>query len=182
MRDEFCIVASENFIYFIGGLTHVKETNSDVFRKKYLTDVDRYDFCKHQWEKVADIQMARRRAQGAAVNGKVIVTGGDHRAQWSYDSCEIYNESTNQWQFIAGLKRPKALETLLAADGKLYAVTCRTYFRYRTRRTSPGRAWWQRKEISLECYNFDKNEWELKTEITVKERDWLLHFPRELVQ
>ena len=174
-RYEFCIVASENFIYFIGGLVRVEETNSDDFREKYLSDVDRYDRSKHQWEKVADIQMARGRALGAALNGKVFIAGGLHQGQWLYDSCEMYNESTNQWQFIAGLKKPETLlETLLAADGKLYAVSCRSSCRYPTD-SRPGIRGYNSapesylKEISVECYNVDKNEWEFKPEITINE-------------
>ncbi|XP_078350127.1 kelch-like protein 40 [Oculina patagonica] len=173
VREKFCIVASENFIYFIGGL--VKETNSDVFREKYLSDVDRYDLSKHQWEKVADIQIARRQALGAAVNGKVFIAGGDHQGQRLYDSCEMYNESTNQWQFIAGLKKPEALDALLAADGKVYAVSCQTYGDGRTQHgrghmfTPPKFIF---KKISVECYNVDKNEWEMKTETTVKDSWW----------
>ena len=173
-RNEFCIVASENFIYFIGGLGHVKETNSDDLRKKYLSDVDRYDLSKHQWGKVADIQVARSGALGAALNGKVFIAGGFHQGQWLHDSCEMYNELTNQWQFIAGLKKPKALETLLAADGKLYAVSCRTSCRYPTDSRLEIRGYSSTpisclKKISVECYNVGKNEWELKTKITIKQ-------------
>ena len=56
VRRDFCIVASEHFIYFIGGLVCVN------MLKKYLSDVDRYDLSKHQWKKVADIRIAKRRA------------------------------------------------------------------------------------------------------------------------
>ena len=56
VRRDFCIVASEHSIYFIGGLVCLN------MRKKYLSDVDRYDLSKHQWKKVADIRFARRRA------------------------------------------------------------------------------------------------------------------------
>ncbi|KAL9952772.1 hypothetical protein ACROYT_G040072 [Oculina patagonica] len=175
LRYQFCTVASENFIYFIGGRVHVKETNSDRFREKYLSDVDRYDLSKHQWEKVANIQIARRQALGAAVNGNVFIAGGEHQGQRLYDSCEMYNESTNQWQFITGLKKPEALDALLAADGKMYAVSCQTYSNPDGRRTQHGRGHmftppkFSFKEISVEFYNVDKNEWELKTETTVKQ-------------
>ena len=62
LRHFFCIVTNDNFIYFIGG----NEWCCNKF--KLLCDVDRYDLSKNQWEKVADIQMARVRVMGAAVN------------------------------------------------------------------------------------------------------------------
>ena len=49
-RRNFCIVAKDNFIYFIGG---------EGWRDggwKPLTYVDRYDLSRNQWDKVADMQ------------------------------------------------------------------------------------------------------------------------------
>ena len=96
-RQDFCIVASEHFIYFIGGL-HVTE-----WRGLTLSDVDRYDFIKGQWYKVADIQVARSGAHGAAASGKVFIAGGFQKGE-RLNECEMYDEATNEWQFIASFE------------------------------------------------------------------------------
>ena len=68
LRDDFCIVANANFIYFIGG----RECSGD--ESPILTDVDRFELSRKQWDKAADTQMARCRARGAAVNEKIYIT------------------------------------------------------------------------------------------------------------
>ena len=73
LRERFCIVANDNFIYFIGG----KECCCDDLAS--LTSVDRYDLSKNQWEKAADIQMARSDFSGAAANEKIYIAGGESR-------------------------------------------------------------------------------------------------------
>ena len=73
MRQHFTIVAHENFIYFISGIEwHGREC-------EFLNDVDRYDLNTDQWEKLTGLQIARKRASGAAGNGKVIIAGGVKR-------------------------------------------------------------------------------------------------------
>ena len=149
VRKGFCIVASEHFIYFIGGR---------ISYNVYLSDVDRYDLSKGHWDKLADIQVARSEAEAAAVNGRVFVAGGSYRADRPlYDPrCEMYDETTCEWQFIASFKKPGAiLHRLLAANSTLYVVSCET----------PSlAAECDSREISVECYDPEKNEWEMKTE------------------
>ena len=149
VRRGFCIVASEHFIYFIGGwMSH----------NVYQSDVDRYDLSKGQWGKVADIQVARSEAEAAAGNGKVFIAGGNYQGKQPLcDSpCEMYDETTNEWQLIASFKKPEAIfHRLLATDGKLYAVSCET----------PSlAAESDLRQITVECYDPEKNEWEMKTE------------------
>ena len=47
----------------------------------YLTRVDRYDLRNGQWDKVADVQVARCFAFGAVVNGKIFIVGGFNNEQ-----------------------------------------------------------------------------------------------------
>ncbi|XP_078374056.1 kelch-like protein 40 [Oculina patagonica] len=147
-RQNFCIVTSTRFIYFIGGISW--------YRREYLSDVDRYDLSTNQWDEVADIQVARGWAYGAAMNEKVFVVGGDHQGGWlppACYQCEVYDERTNEWQFIASLKKPNGLNKLLVSDGRLYAVSCEIR----------SLAECDLQEISVECYNSERNEWEIKT-------------------
>ena len=97
LRYSLCIATNDNFIYFIGGV----EWCCNNF--KFLCDVDRYDLNKNQWEKVADIQMARDRIMGAAVSKKIYIVGEAHAPPMlptPRDEWEVYDETTNEWQFI----------------------------------------------------------------------------------
>ena len=158
-RRNFCPVASDRFIYFIGGV-NVTQQEGHVF--EYLRDVDRYDLSKNQWDKVADIHVARSFAYGVAVNGKVFIAGGIERV--IVHQCEVYDEATNEWQIIAPLENLQAPDTLLAVDGQLYAVRC-TIERCCVL-----------KKIMVECYNPEMNEWEMKTEIPLPMNTCFLNF------
>ena len=99
-RGDFFIVAKENFIYFIGGI----EWPGNECR--FLSDVDRYDVRGNSWHKVADIQMARKWAHGAAVNDKICIGGGVFQGSWLPESCqcEVYDETTNECQLITSFR------------------------------------------------------------------------------
>ena len=157
-RDYFCIVASDQFIYFIGG---TQEGDSYCLDSVYLSNVDRYDVNRNQWDKVADIQVARTSAHGAAANGKVFIAGGYQQEMgWLNHSYEMYDESTNEWQFISSIKKPKAFETILAADGHLHTVSREIVHR-------PGcKRGFYLQQITIECYDPEKNEWKVKSQIT----------------
>ena len=119
----------------------------------YLSRVHRYDLTNGQWDKVADIHVARCFAFGAAVNGKIFIVGGLNKGLW-VNECEMYDEGTNEWQLIASLKL-RTLDSLLAADGKLYALGWEV----------PCPVECPLQKLSIECYNPEKNEWEVKTEM-----------------
>ena len=117
-RDEICIVAKDSFIYFIGG--RMRKTNN------ILSDVDRFDLSSNKWEKRADIQEPRKLAYGAVANGKIFVTddGRYNLGDFTFQrTCEVHNEATDEWHFIASLSIPRSLYgSLMCTDGKLYGV------------------------------------------------------------
>ena len=117
-REDFCIVTKDNFVYFIGGI----EWPGDECR--FLSDVDRYDLRKDQWTKVASIQRARKWAHGAAANNKIYIAGGVFQGNWLPESCqcEVYDETTNEWQFIKSFFIGR-LGTLLVVHGTLYGLS-----------------------------------------------------------
>ena len=80
-REDFCIVTYDNFVYFIGGI----EWPGDECR--FLSDVDRYDLRKNQWDKVANIQRARKWPHAAAANSKIYIAGGIFQGNWLPESC-----------------------------------------------------------------------------------------------
>ena len=167
-RRNICVVAKDNFIYFIGGR-----------EDEYLTDVDRYDLNKNMLDKMAPMQQARDRAYGVAAHGKIFVTDdfSSYRRSDLHDSndyyfkraVEMYNEGTNEWQFIASLTG--TLEErkcgMMSVDGQLYAFEI--YLIYRDYQVG----------VNIECYDPEKNEWyqTTHTEIAMKRRmhvkgDW----------
>ncbi|KAL9955658.1 hypothetical protein ACROYT_G037011 [Oculina patagonica] len=156
LRCDVCIVAKDNFIYFIGG---TKNARPFCGHKKSESDVDRYDFSKKLWDKVADVQIPRERAHGAAANGKIFIAGGDCNGDRLPRNvqCEVYDETLNEWQFIKCFNlRPEALRNIVSFDDKLYAVgfmICDAWRNCELRHTR------------VECYNSEKDEWEIKSEI-----------------
>ena len=158
LRKKICIVAKDNFIYFIGGYIQGTE--------KALTNVDRYDLSRGKWDKVAHIREARARAFGTATRGKIFITGGWLPVPYSADTVktpEVYNETTNEWQLIARLMRLR-FTSIMCVDDKVYVVDNRFLW------SSSGL---RRGEI--ECYDPDKDEWNVITKIplpAVQNESW----------
>ena len=156
LRQDFCIVANDNFIYFIGGIEWTGD-NQFVF----LSDVDRYDLSRNKWDKVAEIQSARKWAQGAAVNEKIYLAGGIFNRSRLPESCkcEVYDETTNEWQFITSFRigPGRSFETLLAVDGEVYTSSIKVDSYYK-----------EKISLRIECYKPEEDEWETKTEVTAR--------------
>lgn len=116
LRRNSCIVAKDNFVYFIGG-----KGNDSI-----STYVDRYGLSRNKWRRVANMQQARSSASGAVANGKLFVAGGTEKCLdiGSAHSCdfEVYDDTTNEWQFIiTPMRKIVVCPKLLSVDGKLYA-------------------------------------------------------------
>ncbi|KAL9951318.1 hypothetical protein ACROYT_G043962, partial [Oculina patagonica] len=102
------IVAKDDFIYFIGGVEYRHDNRSPLPwapNVKYnpcnvLTDVDRYDFRKGQWNKVADMHKGYRHLWGAAVNRKIFVAGTNNwwRRSSNFFKDFLSHTYTNQFQ------------------------------------------------------------------------------------
>ena len=154
-KQDFCIVSKDDFVYCIGGVERCGELVVKIF-----TDVYRYDLSRSQWDKVADIQEPKTLLSGIVCNGKIFITGKVELGMNETSQCEVYSETTNEWQFIASLNiRPEASPKLLSADDQLYAL---------------GSCMWNEGDSTpdtrVECYDADKNEWILKTEIPIRIR------------
>jgi len=154
-KQDFCIVSKDDFVYCIGGVERCGKLVVKIF-----TDVYRYDLSRSQWDKVADIQEPKTLLSGIVCNGKIFITGKVELGMNETSQCEVYSETTNEWQFIASLNiRPEASPKLLSADDQLYAL---------------GSCMWNEGDSTpdtrVECYDADKNEWILKTEIPIRIR------------
>ena len=121
---------------------------------------------RKQWDKAADTQMANCWARGAAVNEKIYCitfrARPQERLDASYD-CEVYDERTNEWQIITGIRDGLGYNVhILAADGELYIVDITLM---NVRLTSSGD---NPKRIRIERYYPEENKREKKTEVTAK--------------
>ena len=150
-RVGICVVAKDNFIYFLGGYSEAQfET---------LKNADRYDLSTNSWDKVAELQEPRQNASGAATNEKIFIAGGVSSNDIS-KSCEVYFESTNEWQLFMTRFEKTPLDsfspTLLCVGNTLYLL-----IRYMTF-CSPN----LKDEIPVGClYELQGNEWREKTQI-----------------
>jgi len=107
---------------------------------------------------MADLQEPRAGAFGAAAYGKIFVFGGCRDS-----SCEVYDETTNEWHFIASLKSPDVFNsTVVCVDDEVLLVSV-----YKYQQDEPG---------IIECYDPHEDEWKEKSRIPL---EWtpLLHSP-----
>ncbi len=154
-RHDFCIIAKDHFVYFIGG-----QQGSSPSKWKLVRDVDRYDLRTNQWDKVAKIQEKKDFLSGALFNGKVFIAGEVY-PEYIF-RCEVYSEATNQWQFISSFHlKPAAHPELLSVDDKLYVVSTKVVNRGNHDNFEPP-------DTRVECYDPDKDEWNTKTKVPVK--------------
>ena len=156
IRKGACIVTKGNHVYFIGGVI-IREV-----RNKRLTNVDRYDLAKRKWVKLADLQETRDRAYGTASQEKIYITGGSPRVSVS-TTCEVYNETTNEWHFIASRRMPRRCGNMMCVDNKIYVIDGYVW------NASGFRG-------QIECYEPDEDEWKEFTDIPVVQNiyDWYL--------
>ncbi|KAL9957028.1 hypothetical protein ACROYT_G038611 [Oculina patagonica] len=182
--DEINVTAEEDvFKIILAWINHDKSKRkkyfAELFRHVRLVYVSRdflcsavtsrqmtsYDLNKNQWEKIADIKIARRCADGAAANGNIYIAGGIKQMEGHEWECEVFNETTNEWQFIPRSDiHPRSIPKLLSVDDKLYVLAAQTLTMYdETLYNRPVPL--QRK---VKCYDPDKKEWSQKTEIPSK--------------
>ena len=148
-RTAICVVARDNCVYFLGGYADD--------RCEPLRDAHRYDITTNTWDKIADLQVPRwyARAGAAAYNSVFIVGGVDKHS--GPENCEMYNETTKEWQFTGKLRKTpfdNYNPTVLGVDNKLYSIICCI-------------CTWNRKD-RIDCYDPDTNEWIEKTQIPLE--------------
>ena len=149
-QEGMCILVRDSFIYFIGG-----RRVRNHWRRPVLKNVYRYDLVKKQGNRLANLQLERAFACGASAQGKIFVTGGIDRSEVISNTCEVYDETTNEWQFIASLcTPPDTVPRILSVDDALYSVA-RFYGN-----DSLG--------AEIERYEPDENKWYKSAEIPMR--------------
>ena len=144
-REYSCVVAAGNHLYVCGGF----------LKGHYVARAERFDTVENKWEEIANMQQARNRACGVTTEEKIFVAGGRDVGSISVlKTCEMYNISTNEWQFIGSLNVPREDCRMMCLKGTLY-VLGGTDARYQ-------------RELSVECYDPTEDKWIEKTTIPVK--------------
>ena len=147
-RSGICIVAKDNYIYFVGGLAEE--------RFVALQDADRYDLVTKSWEKIASLLVPRWYARGAAAYRNIFVIGGVDRNSGP-ENCEMYDTSTNEWHFVANLRKTPFdhyRPCLLSVDNKLYSIICCI-------------CTWNRKD-GIDLYDHKHDLWTEETQIPLE--------------
>lgn len=84
--------------------------------------------------------------------------------------CEVYDETTNGWQFITSFRYgPGRFEALLAVDGDLYTSSiivdsCQS----------------EKFSVRFVCYKPEENKWDTKTEVTARRATFGLFPPNNV--
>ena len=69
-RGNVCIIAKDDFVYFIGGEEWFPAEEDEYKKHTLHTDVHRYNISRNQWDKVADILRPKTNLSGAACKGR----------------------------------------------------------------------------------------------------------------
>jgi len=146
-RADPCVVASEQFLYIIGGSTLPTGCVSSA--------ATRFDSTNNSWEDVANINVERCEAFGAAMKGKVFIAGGQRTDRSGISTCEVYSPSTNEWQLMPSLKVPRFAASMVCFKEKLYVVGgCTVNECNRCIRA-----------LTIEEFDSERNEWKEKSAI-----------------
>ena len=144
-RAASCVVAAGNHLYVCGGWMN----------GEYVTKAERFDTVENKWEEIANMQQARGYACGVTTEGKIFVAGGyEGGSGYVLKTCEMYNISTNEWQFIGSLNVPRENCSMMCLKGTLYVLG-----------GTDARC---QSELSVECYDPTEDKWIKKTTIPVK--------------
>jgi len=146
-REESCVVAAGSHLYVCGGRITVD----------YVAKAERFDTVENKWEEIANMQEEKAASFGVATEGKIFLAGGRQPTgflgKW-LRTCEMYNISTNEWQFIRSLLAPRVFGSMVCLKGTLYVLGGTNVF--------PGSV------LDVECYDPTEDKWIIKTTIPVK--------------
>lgn len=133
---QICAVTVGKYIYVIGGTRDI-----DI-----VSQCSKFDIAENKWEKFANLQLARFEALGVGTQGKIYVAGGWLDFDEITNTCEVYNELTDEWQLMGRLTVSRPVGNMVLLDDSLYALggACHEVF---------GMVW------SIEVYDHGKDEW-----------------------
>ena len=141
-RECSCVVAAGNHLYVCGG----------YLEGEAVTKAERFDTVGNKWEEITNMQRERWNAFGVASEGKIFVVGGKN-LQAYLKTCEMFNVSTNEWQFTGSLNVSRIVGSMVCLKGTLYVLG--------------GIVKYWGSQLSVECYDPTEDKWIEKTTIPV---------------
>ena len=123
-REDSCVVAAGDCMYVLGGRKPSQQTGHYWYPRvaECVAKAGRFDTVQSNWEEIASMREERGCAFGVATQGKIFVAGGQGRGNEQLKSCEVYNISTNEWQFIGSLNVPRLWGSMVCVNGTLYVL------------------------------------------------------------
>ena len=125
-----CTVAMNSYLYVVGGV-YIGGVDKHGHILRSLRQAVIFNTAVQKWEKIASLQCGRYCACGAAARDKIFIAGGIIGGAFPYrgevpevvtETCEMYNVSTNEWQFIVSLHTPRKNGSMVYLRGCLYVV------------------------------------------------------------
>ena len=145
-RNGCCVIAGGSYLYLLGGSTPGNAS--------YVSKAERFNIAETKWEEIADMQQGRGGAFGVASEEKIVVAGGLNEKNKVSKKCEMYNVSTNEWQFIGSLNTWRVYGSMVCLSGTCYVLGGTKNNRDRL--------------LSVECYDSTEDKWIEKTSIPVE--------------
>ena len=123
-------------------------------------------------KKIACLKEARRDAFGVGKNEKIFIAGGVGVSENFLNSCEVYNILTDEWHFIASLRAPRILGSIVLVDETLYVLGGIT--------KKPKKPSGEFSD-KIECHEHARDEWNNKrivpvSKITIEKRELLRYY------
>ena len=141
-RQCSCVVAAGNHLYVCGG----------YLEGDAVTKAERFDTVGNKWEEITNMQQERWNAFGVASEGKIFLAGGEN-LQAYLKTCEMFNVSTNEWQFTGSLNVSRVVGSMVCLKGTLYVLG--------------GIVKYGGSQLSVECYDPTEDKWIEKKTIPV---------------
>ena len=160
-----CVVAMDNYLYVIGGMLYVGRNLKGEHLLTLSAHAMRFNTNNWKWDRIASMKYARHSACGVAARGRIFVAGGviysglNKECVLVTKECEMYNVSTNEWQFIASLQKPRWGGSMVYLKGSLYVVGGKRYNKE------------YRHTLVVESYDFESNAWKPETKIPLLPHD-----------
>lgn len=121
-RDHAQAAMIGNILYFAGGRTTSAETNQ-VFELT-IGEAEQFNFSTGQWSSLAtDLPTQRAGAASVAMNGRLLVIGGESKAQpVAHAEVEAYDPATGVWDRLPDLADGRHGIGAAIIGGKVYTV------------------------------------------------------------
>lgn len=119
-RSNLGITILDDKIYVIGGLV-----NTDGGGFENVKDVETLDPKTMEWQKKADLLVAKHAVTVSALNGKIYVVGGSvtiGKSDYPCTDMEEYNPSTDSWTKKASLPNQNAYNCSVTLNDQIYVT------------------------------------------------------------